>query len=984
MSEKEKPSEKKFEEYIESYLLKNNYKTSKNEDYNKDLCIIKKNLLAFVKDTQETKWKSLKNILQNDTEKKFIKRVSQLIDQKGLLEVLQKPIIINSIEFNLIYFKPKSGLNIDHQNLYKKNKFSILRQFYYSNNNDNSIDMCLFINGIPVTVIELKNQLTGQNIKDSEKQYKEDRNPSGEIFLKFKRVAAYFCLDNDNLSMTTKLNNYKTRFIPFNKDIINPIVEKNYKSSFFWKEILKTDSVLDILENFAHISKEEEVYYDKSTNNITTKINEKVIFPRYHQLDLIRKIKKDLTEFGIGKNYLIYHSTGSGKSYSIGWLSLMLASFYRHPTDTKRLFDSIIVITDRIVLDEQLQNTIKSASNVDGVVNAVEKNSEELKRYLEEGKDIIITTIHKFPQISDTISTLKDKSFAVIIDEVHSSQSGELSRELRKTLSKNKPNNIDEDNDYNFEDFFNDEIKSKGKQGHISYFGFSGTPKKNTLEMFGTKKEDDKFYPFHKYSMKQSIEEGFTLNVLENYTSFKRYFKIKQNEKQELIVNVKQGVSDIIKYVDSHELTIKTKSNIILDHFINISSKEILNKATGMIVVKSRELCIKYFKEINKQLKEREANFNCLVAFSGEESEIPGGEKYTEKKLNSLVDFDGNIRFGLKNPNYRLIVVANKFQTGFDEPLLQVMYLDKKLQNIQCVQTLSRINRTMLGKTKSFVLDLANDPDKIRNSFQEYYEDVSLVEETDSNSLYDLMDKLDGFKIYKENEIDLFCKIFYDSERNEGHLQEPLNIVTNRWNDIKNISEQEDFRLNLYSFIKFYTYISQIVNYTDPKLEKRFIFFKYLSKKLIKKKTERVNFINNIDLESLKIQEINKKIKGLEEKEKTFDQIKLNEGQYKEESHELLTKIISIINDQYGVIFNEKEISDLKQIKKDIFSSQEIERYMKGNSSYQNKLDYFLKVSDNIRVNKFKENFDLFKKMESNPEIKKTILEGLFKDYMNN
>ena len=403
-----------------------------------------------------------------------------------------------------------------------------------------------------------------------------------------------------------------------------------------------------------------------------------------------------------------------------------------------------------------------------------------------------------------------------------------------------------------------------------------------------------------------------------------------------------------------------------------------------MIVVKSRELCIKYFKEINKQLKEREANFSCLVAFSGEESEIPGGEKYTEKKLNSLIGFNGNNRFGLKNPNYRLIVVANKFQTGFDEPLLQVMYLDKKLQNIQCVQTLSRINRTMLGKTKSFLLDFANDPENIKNSFQEYYEDVSLVEETDSNSLYDLKDKLDGFKIYKEDEIELFCKIFYNSERNEGHLQEPLNIVTNRWNNIKNIEEQEDFRLNLYSFIRFYTYISQIIDYIDPKLEKRFIFFKYLSKKLKKKKTERVNFINNIDLESLKIQEVNKKIEDLEEKEKTFDQIKLNEGQYKEESHELLTKIISAINDQYGVIFNEKEKSDLKQIKKDIFSSQEIARYMKGNSSYQNKLDYFLEMSENIRVSKFKENFDLFKKMESNPEIKKKILEGLFKDYMNN
>ncbi len=983
MSEAKKPSEKKFESHIEKYLLNDGYSRSVNEDYNKDLCLIKKDILEFIKNTQKEKWKSLTNILQTDVEKKFLKRIFDSISKNGLLNTLKKPITINSIEFSLIYFKPKSNLNKEHDRLFNLNKLSVMRQLYYSNKTDNSIDMCLFVNGIPFITIELKNQLTGQNIGDSEKQYKENRNPEGEIFLKYKRLAAYFCVDNDNLSLTTKLNGYKTRFIPFNKAINNPSVEKDYKSSFFWKEILKPESVLDILENFTHVSYEEEVFYDKTTKEISNKINEKIIFPRYHQLDLIRKIKNDIIEFGVGKNYLIYHSTGSGKSYSIGWLSLMLSSFYRNQSDTKRLFDSIIVVTDRIVLDEQLQNTIKSASNVDGVVNAVEKNSEELKSYLELGKDIIITTIHKFPLISDTISSLKNKKFAVIIDEVHSSQSGELSKELRKTLSKTEDISGEGDYEYNFEDVLNDEMKAKGKQKHISYFGFSGTPKKNTLEMFGTKKSDGKFYPFHKYSMKQSISENFTLNVLDNYTSFKRYFKIKQSKNKELIVNIRQGVSDIIKFVDTHKLTIESKSKIILDHFINISSKEILNKATGMIVVKSRELCVKYFKEINKQLKDRKVDFNCLVAFTGEASEYKGGEKFTEKKLNSLINFTGNIRFGLKNPRYKLIIVANKFQTGFDEPLLQSMYIDKKLQNIQCVQTISRLNRTMIGKTRTFVLDFANEPETIRKSFQEYYEDISLINETDPNTLYDLMDKIDGYKLFKTEEIDSFCKIFYDPNRNEGHLQEPLNVVANRWQDLKDIQSKEEFRLSLFSFIRFYTYISQIINYVDQKLEKRFIFFKYLSKKLKKEKTEKINFISNIELESLKIQELHRKIKNLDEKESTLSQINVKEGEYKPETHELLSKIITNINEQYGVVFNDKEIQDLEEVKKDIFSNSEIKKYMEGDSSYENKLNFFLKTSDNIRTNKFKENFDLFKKMESNPEIKIKILEGLFKNYMN-
>ena len=982
MNSSKNPSEKKFEKYIEKFLNSNGYSSIDSNDYDKKNCIVKKDLISFIKNTQIDKWKQLEKIYGTETENKFIERLSTLISNKGAIETLRKQFDDRSIHFNLIYFKPNSSLNIDHQKLYSKNIFSVIRQFYYSSRNENSIDMCLLVNGIPIITLELKNQLTGQSISDSEKQYKEDRKPEGEPILKFKRMAAHFCVDNDNVSMTTKLDGLKTEFIPYNKDVENTIISDDYKSSYFWKEILTKDSILEIIENFAHVAEENDIYFDINQNKISTKVIEKLIFPRYHQLDLIRNLKKELKENGVGQNFLIYHATGSGKSYSIGWLSHMLTSLYKTETDTKRLFDTIVVVTDRTVIDEQLQNTINSTAKVDGVVNGVEKDSQELMEFLEAGKDIIITTIQKFPNISDKIRSLTDRKFAVIIDEVHSSQSGELSRALRRTLSKS--NDKEDESNYNFEDYLKDEITSKGKQKHISFFGFTGTPKQRTLEMFGTEKADGKFYPFHTYSMRQSILEGFTLDVLQNYTTFNRYFKIKQTKNEELIVPVRQGVSDIIKYVDNHTLTIQNKINIILDHFISKASKEIQNKSRGMIVVKTRELCIKYFKAINKQLDLKGVDYKCLVAFTGESSEIKGGEKYSEKKLNSSIGYGGSVRFGLKNPKYRLLVVANKFQTGFDEPLIQSMYIDKKIQEVQCVQTLSRLNRTMHGKTQTFVLDFVNTPESVQKSFQDYYEDVSLEEETDPNKLYDLKDAIYDYKFYTNEEVQEFCKIFFDPNRNEGLLQPSLNKAAKRWKDHHKESEREEFRLKLFSYIRLYSYLSQVIDFVDEELEKSYLFYKYLSKKLTKKRTERINFFDSINLEALRIQEIHRKIKPLKSQEKTFEKIKIEEGSYNEASKDLLSNIVSEINDLYGIFFTEDDKQNLNNMKKDIFENREINKYMKGFSSDQNKYDFFTKKCNEIRVNSIKSGFDFFKKLDENQLVKNKIYETFYKEYNDN
>ena len=496
-----------------------------------------------------------------------------------------------------------------------------------------------------------------------------------------------------------------------------------------------------------------------------------MIFPRYHQRDLINKFREHIRKDGVGTNYLVMHTTGSGKSYSIGWLAHMLVSLYKSKNDSTRMFDSIVVVTDRTVLDEQLQATIRSLSRTDGVVVGVERGSQQLREALEMGKDIVITTIQKFPFISRTIANLGKKNFAVIIDEVHSSQSGELSQELRRALTNTEDSDKDDlDEDaFDYEEMIRKEIENRrGKQENISFFGFTGTPKQKTLEVFGHKTSSGEFKPFHTYGMNQSISEGFTLDVLRNYTIYKRWFKVKETGDGKKEVSKKQGVSELIQYVDAHQITIERKVQIMLDHWFERGSKEIQGKARAMVITKSRKHCILYFRAINNRLKELGLSYRALVGFSGQIT--VDKQAYTESSCNKEVEHEGNVPLGLKNPKYRILVVANKFQTGFDEPLLQTMYVDKNLAGVQCVQTLSRLNRTMKAKTQTFVLDFVNDNEQIQDAFQKFYTSTLLTEETDPNILYALLRDIQDYHLYTNEDIESFSKTFYDTDRNEGHL----------------------------------------------------------------------------------------------------------------------------------------------------------------------------------------------------------------------
>ena len=967
------PTEKRFEEFIEHHLQSEGYQIRPYGEYDRSLCLVPDDVLKFLKQTQPHEWERLIEIHGVDTDRNVLKRIASEVSNRGVIDVLRNQVVDRGVYLNLCYFEPKSNLNPEHGKLFRSNQFILIRQLRYSSKNQNSLDMVLFLNGLPIATMELKNQLTGQNFRHAENQYCLNRDPKEPLF-KFKRCIVHFCVDNNRVSMTTRLMGRNTYFLPYNKNIENPPVESGYRTKYLWEEILAPKSLLDIIENFVHVSKEKSYSFNGKTQKIETKTEDILIFPRYHQLNLIRRFRNTLKEDGVGKNYLVQHTTGSGKSYSIGWLAHTLTSLYRANSDTNRMFDTIVVVSDRTVLDDQLRNTIRSLEKVDGVVNGVQAGSAELKQFLEQGKDIVITTIQKFPFISKTIASLGDRSFAVIIDEVHSSQSGELSKELKKSLSKT---DSDDEDEFDYEEMLRREIRNRGPQDHISFFGFTGTPKQKTLELFGTKNENGQFLPFHTYSMHQSIHEGFTLDVLQNYTTYQRYFKLTQKGETDIEIQIGQGKKELVKYVDSHDMTIQNKVQIMLDHWIDKGSKEIQGKARGMVVTQSRKLCVKYFKEINRQLAERNIPYRCLVGFSGEVT--VDNHKYTERGCNREVGHEGNVPLGLKNPKNRLLVVANKFQTGFDEPLMQSMYVDKKLGGVQCVQTLSRLNRTTTGKTQSFVLDFVNEPEEIRASFGMFYQSTILDGEIDPNSLYDTKRSIADFNLFSNEDENLFCNAFYDSQRDEGELHSILDGTVDRFCATVSRDEQEDFRSRIQSYCRMYGYLSQIITFKDIALERTYLFLRYLNKKLPKREGESYNLADVIDLDSLRIQRLSVKIDELKREDSTLKPLTFDPSRYQEPEKDFLSELIKQVNELFGNPLTESDRIGLSQVRDWMIASEEIKEVLKASNTESNRKKRVWKYFEDFLSELINERLDLYKKLEENKPMKDYIVRQFYK-----
>ncbi len=975
-------TEQRFEDHIEGHLNQSDYRSLQSAAYDKSLCLIPNEVLQFIQDTQPDVYQRLEHQYGADTPQKLLDRVSKQIASRGVLDVLREGVKDRGCHFHLTYFRPSSGMNPDHQRLYAQNRFSLIRQLHYSKKNEKSLDMTLFLNGVPLVTMELKNSLTGQTATDAEKQYRTDRDPREPLF-RFKRCLVHFAVGNEKVSMTTHLQGNKTRFFPFNKDIENPVNPNGHKTAYLWEDILHPDNLLALIDNFIHEQETIEKVYDPKIKMVKDVKHRVLVFPRYHQLDVIRRLQAAIVAEGVGHNYLIQHTTGSGKSNSIAWLAHLLTHLYRSPTDTERIFDSIIVVTDRRVLDKQLQDTIKQVEQVDGVVHPVDETSVQLRGYLESGKDIVISTIQKFSMIAKEIGKLKSKHFAVIVDEAHSSQSGESAQNLRLSLSQGIALGVTEDDPDAGSDIdarILEQMELRRMQDHISYFGFSGTPKNKTLELFGRKDAEGKFVPFHVYPMRQSISEGFTLDVLQNYTTFKRYFELVKSVPEDKEYEKAKTLRTLTNYVDLQPHSIETKTRIMLEHFTEHTAKTISGRGRAMVVTPSRLHCVRYKLEFDRQMKEMGLPYGCLVAFSNTVHDTDNGQDYTENGMNELPP-STSIADSFKSPEYRILIVSNKFQTGFDEPLLQTMYVDKRLDGLQCVQTLSRLNRVTTGKTDTLVLDFVNEPEQIQEAFQQYYQTTTLAEETDPNRLYDLQTELRGFDLYDEGDIDAFCEVFYDAEKPDELLQGILDGIIERWIELET-DDRERFRSTLQSYIRLYGYISQLITFTDVDLEKLYIFGHSLNKKLPKREhPDLQDVLGSVDLDSFRVQRIHDSLQlSLEEEDSKVEGIGSDIATRTDPEQDFLSNIIDVLNDAHQTDFTAEDKVDIATIHQKVHKNAELRQVIEGDNSESNKRYKFDEVFDAILLGFVNSKLDLYKKL-SQPEIKADLKRHLYREY---
>ena len=975
--------EKDFEDHIESHLNRSGYRSQQSALYNRSLCLIPDEVLKFIQSTQLEVYQRLKIQYKKDTPTKLLDRVSKEIGRRGVLDVLRKGVIDRGCRFNLTYFRPSSGMNPDRRRLYAQNRFSLVRQLKYSQRNEKSVDMGLFLNGLPLVTMELKNSLTGQMVTDAEKQYRTDRDPREPLF-QFRRCLVHFAVGNEKVSMTTHLQGGGTRFFPFNRGVENPVNPDGHKSAYLWEDILQPDNLMELMDNFIHEQETTEKVYDPDIGGVRDVKHPALVFPRYHQLDVIRKLKGAIVADGVGHNYLIQHTTGSGKSNSIAWLAHLLTHLYRSPTDTNRIFDSVIVVTDRLVLDKQLQDTIKQVEQVDGVVHPVEGTSAQLRGFLENSKDIIISTIQKFSVIAEEVGKLKSKTFAVIIDEAHSSQSGESARNLRASLSKGiEKGETDEDDADEISDIdaqILEEMERRRMQDHISYFGFSGTPKNKTLELFGRKDADGTFVPFHVYSMHQSISEGFTLDVLQNYTTFKRYFELVKSVPEDKEYEKARTLRALTNYVDLQPHSIETKTRIILEHFTARTAKTIEGKGRAMLVTPSRLHCVRYKLEFDRQMREMDLPYGCLVAFSSTVHDTDNERDYTEDGMNELPPHV-SIADSFKSPEYRILIVSNKFQTGFDEPLLQTMYVDKRLDGLQCVQSLSRLNRVATGKTDTLVLDFVNEPGQVQEAFQGYYQTTTLAEETNPNRLYDLQSQLDGFEIYDKETIEEFCRIFYESTRPDELLQSVLDSVVEKWSALE-MNEREEFRSILQSYIRLYGYISQLITFTDVALEKLYIFGRSLNKKLPKRDHPDLHdLLASVDLDSFRLQRTHDSLQlSLEAEDSEVTGIGSDVATIREPDQDFLSNIIEALNNAHETDFTTEDKVDIETIYRKVREHEELRQAIMGDNTETNKKYKFNQVFDEILLGFVNSRLDLYTKL-SQEELKADLTRQLYQAY---
>ncbi|EKK0585951.1 type I restriction endonuclease subunit R [Campylobacter upsaliensis] len=955
-------TEKDLESLIEAHLLNNGYIKRESKDYDKSLCMDKELFERFLQSTQAKALQELEK--RNIKEQALLKRVASQISEKGILKALQSHIEIMGVKLFLAYPKPNSSANPQALENYKKNIFSITRQLYFSEKNNKSLDMVIFLNGLPLITMELKNPFTGQNVYNAIEQYKKDRDPRESIF---KQSVVHFALDSDLIYMSTKLEGVGTRFLPFNRGLNNgsgeigcecgggnPAVKDKMKTSYFWEELLQKDTLANLLFNFAQIVKKDKA--------------ESVIFPRFHQFDVVRKLLKDVKEKGVGQRYLIQHSAGSGKSNSIAWLAHNLVSLHRKQNDEEKpVFDSILVVTDRRVLDRQIQENVKSFTQDKNLVESITDGSRQLKAAIEEGKKIIVTTIQKFPYIADEITHLSDKTFAIIIDEAHSSQSGKNAQKMGEAIG-NKDDK--ETGEMDLEEELIKIIKNKKFQKNASYFAFTATPKPKTLEMFGSACEingEKKFIPFHLYSMKQAIEEGFILDVLKGYITYASYYKIvSKNDNREY--DKKKANAKLRAYVTNHIATIEKKATIMIEHFFQNIYKKIGEKAKAMIVTSSRENAVKYYLFFKKYLQENYPEYQALVAFSGDK-EI-NGRSYSEAELNGFSE--AMLKDEFKKDNYRFLIVAEKYQTGFDEPLLHTMYVDKRLEGISAVQTLSRLNRICQNKEDTCVLDFVNTHEEIGKSFSTFYGQTYLKEPTNIDNIYTLKSELFDYGIYTQDELNSFIEAIR-KEQDENKIHSKLDNMIKEYN-AKSDDEKTKFYTKAKVYLREYAFLAQILPFNDIELEKLSILLKMLIAKIVPPRTEDLakGILNNVDLNSIRIILESKKDISLSSNGE-LSPAGADDSSKKEVELERLSNIVREFNTKFGSVdfgTNEKIAKELMDLKDDIAKEQ---TFRDSLGDEQNARRLFADIFKIQYLQFFKRNKDFFTQLDNKEEFKERV-----------
>lgn len=1021
-----------FEAYVEQTLLAHGWGTLDVTAYDQERALFPAEALRFIQATQEGLWRQMLALHGERLGGKLLTALCAALDLKGTLSVLRHGFKFHGKTFRMAYFKPAHGLNPEVLELYARNVLSISRQIPCHPGKHDTLDLVLSCNGLPVATCELKNPMTGQTWRNAVHQYKNDRDPHAPLFAFRKRALVHFAVDPEEAWMTTRLSGDKTYFLPFNRgdkpgDIAcgagNPPHPSGHRTGYLFEDVLAPDSLLDILSSFMFLEKEEKRVRtstgDGEGGRKTISV-EKLIFPRYHQLDAVRKLTASASLDGVGKHYLVQHSAGSGKTNSISWLSHRLASL--HDAHDAKVFDCVLVITDRRVLDQQLQDAIYQIEHKQGVVRPIDQNSQQLAAALVDGTPIVITTLQKFPfvlrgllhqagagdlenpdedaraQAKAWQKSIGNRRYAIIIDEAHSSQSGETARELKAILGAGMKDALPKDEDAedngsgdDFEDTLNAIMESRGRQKNLSFFAFTATPKGKTIELFGRKGTSGLPEAFHTYSMRQAIQEGFILDVLRHYTTYKTYFKLVKASEDDPKYPKKKAARALAKFMSLHPHNIEQKTEVMVEHFRRHVQHRIGGRAKAMVVASSRLNAVRYMQAFHRYIAANGyTDIRPLVAFSGTVKDPVTGEEFTEPGMNVDVVTGRNI--GEKqlpekfdSDDYQILLVANKYQTGFDQPLLHTMYVDKRLSGVQAVQTLSRLNRRAGGKDFPFVLDFVNDTDEIFRSFKPYYDTTSLFEESDPQQLESLKYELDQEQIYHWSEVEAFAKVFYKPQARQhvsdhARMHQHLAPAKDRFK-AKEEGAQDLFRDKLGGYVRLYAFLSQIMPYVDPELEMLYSFGRLLLPLLpAEKGVQIVKPEDKVDLEYYRLQRIfsGAVTLGDDDPEGVKSPTDVGTGKAKDEEAPL-SNIIEVLNDRFHTEFAEEDRLFFEQIKVAAVKDTAVIK-----TASANPLDKFQlgvkKVIESIMIQRMADNDKIVSRYMDDPEFQQLAFEKLSED----